>query len=257
VVGAPYPSLRGRWRAATLALGDHALLSHRDAAVLHDLASARRPAVEVTVPGRNARHQSGINPHRIVTPHADDRAVVEAIPVTSVARTLLDLAAILDPLGLRRAYEQAERMGVLDRVAIEMLLERCRGHHGYGRLRALAAYDPAAAARAESELERIFCDLLRRFGIPLPLVNVLVDGYLVDAYWPGARLVVELDGFEFHRDRDTFERDRRKLADLRRSGFEAVAFTYRQLTRDPEWVVGTVRSLLAAGERRRGRAPSL
>ncbi len=83
-----------------------------------------------------------------------------------------------------------------------------------GRLAALLAYDPTVAAQAESELERLFLDLLRAYGIAMPQVNVLVDGYLVDAYWPEANLVVELDGYEFHHDREAFERDRRKLAQL-------------------------------------------
>lgn len=247
VVGRSHPALHGRWRGATLALGDDALLSHRDAAVLHELASERRPSVDVTVPGRNARPQRGIRPHRIVAVDPRDRTTIDGIPVTSLARTLLDLAGILDPTRLRRAYEQAERHRALDLVAIRELLARANGHRGTAKLRALLAYDPTLAAQAASELERIFLDLLREAGLPMPLVNVLVDGYLVDAYWPQANLVVELDGYEFHRDREVFERDRRKIAELRLAGREVLPLTHRQVTREPQWVIAAVAEQLSRG----------
>jgi very-short-patch-repair endonuclease len=249
-VGLARPSLRGRWKAATLALGEDALLSHRDAAVLLDLASERRPGVDVTVPGRNARSQPGISAHRIVVSVPADRNEVDGIPVTSVARTLLDLAALLGPTKLRRAYERAERVQALDVRAIDDLLLRSNGHRGAGRLRDLRAYDPALAAQAESELERIFLDLLRAHRVPMPQVNVLVDGFLVDAYWPEADVVAELDGYEFHHDREAFERDHAKLAKLRLAGHEVLALTYEQVVRDPSWAVTTVTELIKRGRLR-------
>ena len=160
--------------------------------------------------------------------------------MTSVARTLLDLAAVLDATRLRRAYEQAERAGGLDLTAIVDVLERTRGHRGARRLRRLIGYDPAAAAAAESELERIFLDLLRSHGVPGPQVNVLVEGFLVDAYWPDAGLVVELDGYEFHNDREAFERDRRRIVELRAAGHEVLPLTYSQVAREPRWTVDAV-----------------
>lgn len=240
VVGARYPSLRGRWKGATLALGDDALLSHHDAAVLANLSTLRQAAIHVTVPGRHAESRPGIRAHRTRGVHPADRAVVDGIPVTSVARTLLDLAAVLDATRLRRAYEQAERAGGLDLTAIVDVLERTRGHRGARRLRRLIGYDPAAAAAAESELERIFLDLLRTHGVPGPRVNVLVEGFLVDAYWPDAGLVVELDGYEFHNDREAFERDRRRIVELRAAGHEVLPLTYSQVAREPRWTVDAV-----------------
>ena len=79
----------------------------------------------------------------------------------------------------------------------------------------------------------------------MPQTNVLVDGFLVDAHWPDADLVVELGGYEFHNDRATFESDRRRWTTLRRNGHEVVAFTYRQVVDDPDWVIATVTELLA------------
>jgi very-short-patch-repair endonuclease len=169
---------------------------------------------------------------------------VDAIPVTSLARTLLDVAATEKELTLRRMYERAERLQILNLEPIREVLLLRRGHRGAARLRALLDYDPTAAAHAVSELERLYLDLLREAGIPEPQVNVLVEGYLVDCYWPEFDLVVELDSYEFHGDREAFERDRAKIADLRALGHEAVQFTYRQVTGDPEWVVARTRMLL-------------
>jgi hypothetical protein len=185
---------RGRWLAAVLALGPHAVLSHRDAAVLHGLRRGERRAIDVTAP-RRARRRRGITVHETRPLHPADHTRVEGIPVTSVPRTLLDLAERLPPTQLRRAYEEAERLRLLDVRAIQALLERSNGRRGVPALRALIGYDPSAAVEAESELELRFLDLVRQARLPPPRMNVLVEGYLVDAYWPSARLVVELQGY--------------------------------------------------------------
>jgi very-short-patch-repair endonuclease len=245
IVGDRPPSLKARWKAATLALGDDALLSHFDAMALWDLGSVRDGDVHVTAPGRHAEHQPGIRAHRIRKVHEDDRDEVDGIPVTSVARTLLDLAAVAAPIELRRSYERAERLGLLDLEAIADVTQRHSGHRGAKRLRRLLAYDPRAAAGARSELERLFIDLLNAHGVPAPQTNVLVEGFLVDCFWPRANLVVELDGFEFHNDRETFERDRRRIVELRRVGCEVLPLTYAQVTREPAWVIEAVLSALS------------
>jgi very-short-patch-repair endonuclease len=239
----PFLSVRGTWMAATLAYGPSALLSHRPAGGLHELVEWRGGLIDVTAPAR-LRTRPGLRPHTAKL-LAADYTLIDGIPTTSLARTLLDLAATLTPTQLQRAYEEAEARQALDVNAISDLLARSNGHRGVTPLAALLDYDPTAAAGAFSELERLFLDLLRANRIPLPLTNVLVDGFLVDAYWPDARLIVELDGYEFHRDREMFEADRRKLAQLRLAGHQALAFTYEQVVGDPSWVVDTVRGLLA------------
>ncbi len=243
----PYLSVRGQWMAAALACGPEGAVSHRAAGALWETIDWRGGPVDVTVPaiGRRSRHRLRIHAGRTLL--SRDRTRIDGIPVTSLGRTLLDLGAILPPLELQRAYEAAERAQVLDRRAITDLLARSNGHRGSGPLTALLDYDPTAAANALSELERLFLDLLRAHEVSLPLTNVLVDGYLVDAFWPDANLVVELDGYEFHNDRKAFEADRRKLAELRRSGREAIALTHRQVVGEPDWVVDTVTALLRLG----------
>ncbi len=243
-VGHRRVSLRGRWMAAVLAFPEGAVLSHFDAAALWDLCSPRGTSFHVTIPTR-----AGIPRRDRLIPHrsrldAEDIDCVDGIPVTAVARTLLDLAGTGGRTSLRRAYEEAERLGLLDLGAIAALLDRSNGRRGVGRLRALCGYDPGPAARSVSELERLFLDRVREAGLPPPAVNVLVDGYLVDAFWPAADLVVELDGYEFHRSRAAFERDRAKWVALRTAGREVLPFTHRQLTGRGDWVVATIRTQL-------------
>lgn len=239
----PFVPLRGRLLAAVLACGPRAVLSHRPAGMLWDVSPWNGGPIDVTVlSGKRSRRNLRVHRPRKLLPQ--DHTLVDRIPVTSLPRTLLDLAATVTDKELQRAYENAEARGILDLAAIAELLARTNGHRGHAHLAALLHYDPTAAATAISELERLFLDLLRAHGIPLPLTNVLVDGFLVDCHWPAADLVVELDGYEFHSDREAFESDRYKLATLRRNGRQALAITYRQVTEAPEWVAATVRDLL-------------
>jgi hypothetical protein len=234
---------RGRWMAAVLALGPGAVLSHRAAAALHGLPAANRSTIDVIIP-RRTRPRRGIAAHRARDLHASDRIRLDGIPVTSIPRTLLDLAEILSPTQLQRTYEAAERLRVLDVRAVEKLLERSYGRAGIGALRSLLSYDPAPAAEARSELEVRFLDLVREAGMPLPHVNVLVEGFLVDAYWPSPGVVVELQGYAHHSGREAFERDHARLARLKLAGYEVLALTWRQVTMEPAWVAGAIRALL-------------
>jgi very-short-patch-repair endonuclease len=220
-------------------------LSHRDAAGLWDLRSSERSAVDVTVLGRGRRRRPGIDIHVTRTLHPDDRTIVDSIPVTSVPRTLLDLVDVLEAKAVQRAYERAARLRLLDVRAIEALLERSNGRRGVAVLRELLDYDPAPAAGTKSELELMFLDLIRAAGLPTPQVNVLVEGFEVDAHWPRAGLVVELDSYEHHADRRAFERDRVKIRELRLAGYEVLPVTYRQLEHDPGRVIAAVRAMLA------------
>lgn len=243
-VGHPAITSRGRWMAAVLACGPDAMLSHRSAAALWGL-RASNAIVEVTAPGRR-RGRAGVVVHRVRTPDPDDRTLRERIPVTSVPRTLLDLAEVLRPQQLERAIEEAERLRLFDGRAVRQLRERSRGRIGLRRLGAVLSRDPLNAAETRSELERRFLALCRDAGLPAPAVNTIVAGYEVDAVWPDQRLVVELDGHAFHRTRAAFERDRIRDAALQLAGFRVLRFTYRRIEAEPTAVVESVRSLLAS-----------
>lgn len=241
----------GRWLAAVLACGAMAVLSHRSAAALWDMRQTSRTAVDVIVPGARRRSRSGItiHGHRVI---GADVTVVRGIPVTSPARTVLDLAEVIDPRGVERTYERAGKLRLLDAAQAQALLERSNGHRGAGLFAKLLERDLAAPAEALSELELMFCELVREAGLPAPQVNVLVEGYLVDAYWPEAGLVVELQGHAYHSDRASFERDNEKHVRLRLAGFELLPFTYRKVADEPEWVLAAVAAALGKGRPPRG-----
>jgi hypothetical protein len=176
----------------------------------------------------------------------------DGIAVTSVARTLLDIAAVVQPRQLERAVEQAERLAVFDLRAVERLMDRSRGRAGMSLLRAvIRLYLEPAPTR--SELERRFLELCRHADLPPPATNVVVAGFEVDVVWHEQKLIVELDGHAFHRTRAAFERDRMRDAKLQLAGYRVYRVTYHQLESDAEEVIETVRSLLIAGGARARR----
>jgi very-short-patch-repair endonuclease len=178
--------------------------------------------------------------------HPDDRAEVEGIPVTSVPRTLLDLAEVTSAQQLCRAYEAAERHELLDMQAVNELVTRSNGRRGLPALLALLDYDPAHAVASKSDLESAFLDLVREAGLPLPQLNVSIEGFMVDAYWPRGRLVVELQSWEHHGHRQAFERDNERLGRLQVAGYSVLPLTYRQLRDQRDWVIHTIGELLRA-----------
>jgi very-short-patch-repair endonuclease len=232
---------RGRLMAAVLASGPEAVVSHRTAAWLWDVLPDHRSTIDVTA-ARHRRGQRGITLHRSKLDEAD-RAAVEGIPVTSLARTLLDVAEVIPPRRLARAVEEAERRRLLDLTAVHDVIARGIGRRGVGRLRkAIVAYRPAPFTR--SELERRFTDLVRHAGLPLPSQNVYLHGFEVDAVWESHRLVVELDGYDYHRTRAAFERDRKRDARLHAEGWTVLRFSWRQIMYAPETVVAALRTTL-------------
>jgi Protein of unknown function (DUF559) len=237
-------TLRGNWMAALLALPGSAL-SHQTAAAVWDLRRSEG-RVHLTVSGHRGRPRPDLVIHAVRTLDPHDVTKKDGFPVTTVARTLLDLAEVLQPTALHRAYEAAETERVLDVSAIEDLLERSPGRHGLRPLRALLeqARPPEPAAR--SELERLFLDLCHEQGIPQPVVNGPVEGREVDMLWPAAKLIAELDGHHFHGTRTAFERDRARDAALQRAGYRVVRITHRRLVHEPELVADDIRTLLAA-----------
>lgn len=234
----------GIWMAAVLACGRDAVLSHRSAAALWGIGSAAGPRVDVTLPSQSGNAPPGIALHRVRGLDDEDRVVRKSIPATSVARTLFDLAEVVDTRRLERSFEEAERLRLLDLRAVERVCQRSRGRRG---LRPLLALLPnlKPPPHTRSELERRFLDLCRDFGLPAPIINAPVVGFEVDALWPYAKLIVELDGYEFHRTRAAFERDRARDAVLQAGGHRVVRLTQRQLTNEPAATAKLIRRLLA------------
>jgi very-short-patch-repair endonuclease len=165
--------------------------------------------------------------------------------VTSVARTLLDLAGVVRLRLLERAIDQAERLQIFDLRAIQRLKERNPRRCGQAALDQVLTYY-AGPAPTRSELEQIFLHLCRRAQLSLPAVNCFIAGFEVDIAWIDRRVIVELDGYRYHGTRLAFERDRSKDAALQVAGYRVLRVTYRRLMREPEGVVADLRALLAA-----------
>ncbi len=201
--------------------------------------------LDVTVPGTSRRGAAGVVVHRTRRPHPEDRTEREGIPVTSVARTLLDLAGVVRRWELETAVEAAERLGIFDLNEVDRLLDRSRGRRG-GRALTNVLLDYREPSFTRSELERRFVGLCRAAGLPAPVTNLWIAGGEADVAWPDRRLVVELDGHAFHGTRAAFERDRERDAAVQLAGYSVLRVTHRRLEREPEELVAAVQALLCA-----------
>ena len=235
------------WMAAVLACGPDALLSHGDGAVLWGIrrsASLARIHVTTLTAARGRGRRAGIVVHQPCSLHDDDRALVDGIPVTSVARTLLDLCDVLRCDQVDRAVEESERLGLFDLTQADAVIERTRGRRARRMLAsAVAAYRPGPAW-TRSELEEAFLRLVRAAGLPAPAANGWVAGHEVDCVYHDARLVIELDGGDYHDTTAARERDPVRDADLQAVGHAVLRITGKRLAADPEGVVRSVRALL-------------
>jgi very-short-patch-repair endonuclease len=219
----------GRWLAAVLACGEGAVLSHVSAATHWGLLQTGASLIDVTA--RRARHgTTGIRLHRSRSLIAGDTADHQGIPITTVPRTLLDLAATLPAHRLERALAQAQRLRLYDHRAIEDVITTANGHRGTSLLAQATAQEPKFT---RSELEAWFLNLVREIELPEPLVNFTLTApdhprLEVDFCWPSQRLIVELDGWDTHRTRAAFEQDRRRDAALQAVGWRVLRFTWRE-----------------------------
>ncbi|MEN3283745.1 MAG: hypothetical protein V7607_4885 [Solirubrobacteraceae bacterium] len=220
----------GRRMAAVLACGEGAVLSHASAAAHWELLDSAAAKIDVTAPATRVG-LPGIRLHRSRSLDAQDTTSHEGIAITTVPRTLLDLAATIQTHRLERALAQAQRLQLYDHRAIADLLARSNGHRGAGALaRATSREDPKWTA---SEHEAWFLALVREAGLPEPMVNESLTApdhprLKPDFCWPAHRLIVETDGWETHRTRAAFESDRRKDAALTADGWRVVRFTWHE-----------------------------
>jgi hypothetical protein len=246
-VGHAAVGVDGRRLAAVLACGRGAVLSHRSAADLWGLRLSDTARLEVTVPTRGGRRRRGaIVVHRSAF-EPFEATIRRGIPVTTPARTLLDLAEVVSRRALERAADQSEALRLFDLAALETVLRAHPDRHGAARLRRLLAAYEVGEQLTRSELEDRFVALCRRAGVPRPGINARVAGLEVDFYWPEARLVAEVDGLRHHHTRAAFERDRARDTRLMLHGLRVVRFTHRRIVREPGEIARTLRALAAGG----------
>jgi very-short-patch-repair endonuclease len=214
----------GRCLAAVRASGEGAALSHRAAGQIHALRTGSW--IEVTVP--HGRHgPRGIRLHE--TRRQPPTTVVEGIPVTTVGRTLVDLADVLSHTRLEIAFADAERLRILDLADIRPIPGR------KGRKRLEDVLGSLFSADTEPGLEQRFAAFLRDYDFPRPVFNTLVEGVLVDVYWPRYKVIVELDSYEFHgKARKPFEEDRGKSNMFQLNDYKILRVTARMLDRPDE-----------------------
>jgi hypothetical protein len=242
-------SQEGRWLAAVLACGPGAALSHRSAAHLHELRATTRKGVDVIVPRDREPRYAGIDAHRSTHLTASDLTIVRSIPVTTVARMMLDIAAVVEQRAVERVIEEAVNRDMFDLWAINDQLERNPKHPGAPGLR--AALGPDRAGLTDSELEELFVAIWWPTGLPRPRTRFHVDpgdgGPLIraDFAWPEAKFDLEIDGGRYHAPAQRRRRDYRRDQRLKRARWEVLRVGDDQLNDDPGGVVTVVWELLA------------
>ncbi len=242
-VGSQPPSRRGRWFAALLATRPDPVLSHLSSAAAQELAR-ERGTVNVTVARRASRRLEGVIVHRVRHLDPADVIRIDGLPLTSLPRTLLDLAETEPFDRLKGIAETAERRERLDLGALRDCMERNPGRRGLAVLaRLLDVYIPVG--RTNEGLERRFQEFVAERGFPMPQCNVLVGGLLVDFWWPEAKLVVELDSRDFHAHWSAAERDRERNAKLMRLDIHTLRVTDRRLQRDRDVLAGDIEARFA------------
>jgi very-short-patch-repair endonuclease len=238
---------RDEWTATmamVLLFAGDALVSHRGAGSVWGLLDGPPPAPEVTLVGRGAHSQSGVTIHRVTSVDPCDVRWRRDLPVTSPARTVVDLAGTLTALELEDVLAMCLEKRLASLKEIEQAIDRAPATSpGIGTLRRLLRQ--GGFARTRSYYERKLLKLIADAGLPRPLTNHRMAGHEVDLVWLEQKLVVEFDGRKFHGDRRAFETDRRRDQDLVAAGYRVIRVTARQLEQEPYVVVARLAAALA------------
>ena len=240
-VGHRAPSLEAEYLAAVRACGEGALLCGRAAAFLYGILRGRPPGPEALSTRR--LRLAGVKTVRTRGIDARDCTLYRAIPITTVPRTIVDLAAELTTDDLARACHEAAVRYRVRPEAIEAVLARRPNSPGAAKLRRVLRGDVRVTL---SKLESRFLELLGQQQLPLPDTNRPVDGRRIDCRWPEHRLTVELDGYRFHSSRHAWENDRRREREARARGDEFRRYTYGDVFEEPRLMLAELRALLSA-----------
>ncbi len=236
--------------AAVLGSGSGSVLSHCSAAELWRLRPISGRTIELTTPG-SARPRSGTRRHAARIP-VDEVTKERGIPVTTVPRTLFDLASVASADVVEHALRESEFLRLYDRLSLPDLLDRYPRRRGAQVVRqCLARRAEAPLGRVKSLLEERFLPFLRRYQLPLPQLNGWIPleptSYEVDCLWPATKTIVELDGYAGHGTRGAFREDRARDRRLRVAGYGVTRITWAQLDDEPDEIAADLRVLLAGG----------
>jgi very-short-patch-repair endonuclease len=242
LLGAAPPTPMARARAAVLACGADAVASHRSAACLYGLLTDLGGDVDVTVPGRNPGQRRGIRRHRVARLPEQDIRTMRGMNITSVARTICDLAATESARDTEHAFQEALFREVVTDGSLKAVLDREPTRRGAPVIRSLIK-DPRLT---RSERERRLLRLIKAAQLPKPLTNVPIHGYKADIYWPQHHLILEFDGWQGHGHRLAFEKNRKRDQVLIANGLRVMRVTDRQLTHEPIAIVARIAQALRA-----------
>jgi very-short-patch-repair endonuclease len=241
-VGRPDVDRRGRWMDAVMSCGPAALLSHRSAAVLWGLAKPSLEAeIEVVVPRTTVRHRLGIRVHRRVDLGPEHRREITGIPLTDPISTLVDLASCVVEWRVEQAINAADRLDLVDLETLRATVPTLPPRPGMTRLRSLLGLE----ALTDTGLERKFIGIVQAAGLPQPKTQVWVNGYRVDFYWPDLGLVVEADGWRYHRTAGEQATDHRRDQAHTEDGLTTLRFAESQIRQEPRQVRATLSAVVA------------
>jgi very-short-patch-repair endonuclease len=229
LLGAAPPTPMARARAAAIACGADAVVSHRSAAGLYGLLTDHGGDTEVTVAARNQAPRAGIRIHRVAGLSRNDVTVRNGLRITTVARTICDVAATESARDTEHAFQEALYRELVTDRELAKLLEREPRRRGAPIIRSLIR-DPRLT---RSERERRLLKLIEAAQLPKPLTNTPIHGYKADIYWPSHGLIVEFDGWAAHGHRLAFENNRKRDQVLIAHGIRVMRVTDRQLTSEP------------------------
>jgi very-short-patch-repair endonuclease len=207
--------------------------------------------VEATLAGRHVRERAGLRVHRVPELHSRDVRLRDGVPVTAPARTLIDMAGLVSDDAVADALAQGRVMRLISDRELNAAMARCLIRAGTARLRRVLR-DEHEPTLTRSRFERRLISLTDRAQLPRPGVNVMLHGFLVDAVWRAAKLVLELDSYQFHAHRGAFEIDRKRDQTLAAAGYVVVRATWRQLQDEPMATIARIAQALALAEARAG-----
>lgn len=250
-VGYIAPGREGNWRGAVLAVAD-AALAYWDAAAFHHLWFSDRKEIHLAVPGYHGREQrADLRVHRVKLPPAHV-TTADGLVVTTVPRTVVDMAFVMwRSRYLVHVLDRAERREDFDLVQLGMVIGAFKRRRGVPALRSLLAHRHPDASLLDTALERACLDLLN--GFPPPRLQYMINNYRADFAWPEIRLILEVDGFEWHKTRADANKDAKRALELEAQGWRVLRTTDDQIYWEPEWFKTTFAAAFARSVRPWGR----
>jgi hypothetical protein len=225
--------------AAVLACGDEAMLSHRSAAALWGFGEETPGVIDISIGRHSSLRRPGIRFHDRAGMWNRDLATRVGIPLTSPVKTFLDLTTVAGPKTIERAINEADKLDVIDADSLRRALDDRSGEPGVRALREIL--DEHTFRLSDDELERLFRPLAAAAGLPVPLTKVMVDEFEVDFFWPELGLVVETDGWRYHRTPSAQTRDALRFQRHTASGLTPLRFSHHQVKGEPRHVKDILR----------------